>query len=92
MINPFTVRRALREHSLTLALVVFLAVLGVSIWGRLYDGLRAVHVPWLLAAVLPFLLVPLLARHEQRLVKDPVLRRRLSVGLLLAALAAFLLL
>lgn len=92
MINPFTVRRAWREHSLVFAVLVLLAVVGVSTWGRLYHGLRDAGVPWLLAVVLPFLIVAWVARREDRIVKDPVLRQRLAIGLLVAALATWLLL
>ena len=91
MINPFTVRRAFREHSLTLALVVALTVVGVSIWGGLYGWLRDMHVPWLLAVLLPFAILAIVARNEQRIVKDPVLRRWISVGLLVLSLAYWLL-
>jgi len=90
MFNPFTIRRALREHSLTLALIVALAVAGVSTWGSLYAGLRRVHVPWPVALVLPFVLVAWVSRREDRIVKDPVLRRRIAVGVVLAALLAWL--
>ncbi len=91
MLNPFTIRRALREHSLTLALVVALAVVGVSAWGSLYAGLRRLHIPWPVALVLPFVLVAWVARREDRIVRDPALRRRLAAGLVLAALLVWLL-
>ena len=91
MINPLTIRRALREHSLTLALVIALAVVGVSTWGTLYDGLRRIHVPWIVALILPFLILAFVARREDRIVKDPVLRRRIAVGLVVASLAWWLL-
>jgi len=91
MLNPFTIRRVWRERSLTFALVVALAVVGVSTWKTLYEGLRRVHVPWLLALILPFLVVAWVARHEDRLVKDPLLRRRLALGLLGLSLAYWLL-
>ena len=91
MINPFTIRRVLREHSLTFALVVALAVVGVSTWSTLYDGLRRIHVPWPLALILPFLIVAFVARREDRIVKDPVLRHWLALGLLGLSLAYWLL-
>jgi hypothetical protein len=91
MINPFTIRRVLRERSLTFALVVALAVVGVSTWSKLYEGLRRIHVPWLVALILPFVIVAWVARHEDRLVKDPVLRRWLALGLLGLSLAYWLL-
>jgi hypothetical protein len=91
MLNPFTIRRALRDHSLTFALVLALAVAGVSTWGSLYSGLRRVHVPWPVALVLPFLLVAWVSRREDRIVRDPVLRRRIAVGLVVAALLVWLL-
>jgi len=91
VINPFTVRRAFREHSLTLALVVALTVVGVSIWGRLYGWLRDLHVPWLLAVLLPFVVVAVVGRNEQRIVRDPALRRWISIGLLVVSLAYWLL-
>ena len=91
MINPFTVRRAWREHSLVFAVIVLLAVVGVSTWGRLYAGLRAIGVPWPFALVLPFLIVAWVARREDRIVKNPVLRQRIAIGLLVAALLTWLL-
>jgi uncharacterized membrane protein YfcA len=91
VINPFTIRRVWREHSLTLALVVALAVAGVSAWGTLYETLRHIHVPWLAAVILPFVIVGLVARYEQRIVKNPALRRWLALGLLAVAVAIWLL-
>ena len=91
MINPFTVRKAWREHSLVLAVVVAFAVVGVSVWRQIHDGLRALHVPWLVAFILPFLILAWLSRREDRIVRDPVLRQRISIGLLVAALAFWLL-
>ena len=91
MINPFTVRKALKDHSLVLALIVALAVAGVSVWGSLYDGLRRLHVPWPVALILPFLLLAWVARREDRIVKDPVLKRRIAVGLVVGSLLVWIL-
>jgi hypothetical protein len=66
--------RALRGRSVTFAALFALMVLGASVFGGMREGLRWAGAPWLVAFLLPGLLIALLARKEQQWFPDEARR------------------
>jgi hypothetical protein len=88
MINPFdlpSLWKAVRNFSLTFAVVFASGLLGFSVTGLLRRALGELSLPWLLLWLLPTVLIAVIARYESRIIRNPVLRRQIAVVVLLAA-------
>lgn len=68
--------KALRGHSVTFAVMMACALLGVSVLRALRQGLGALHVPWLATLLLPAMLIGLLAKKERTWIPDEGKRKR----------------
>jgi len=85
--------KAFRDHSVTFAVLLAFALLGVSVLGGLREGLRAMHVPWLFTLLVPGAVIAVLARKEREWIPDAAKRKQLArgivgVAIVLAMLAA----
>lgn len=81
--------KALRGHSVTFAVLLAAALLGISIVKCFKTALHAVGAPWLAGFLLPALLIGFLARHEATWWPEEARRkfwaRSIVVGALLLA-------
>ena len=66
----------MRGHSVTFAVVLACALLGVSVLRAIREGLGALHAPWLVTLLLPAMLVGLLAKKERTWIPDDGKRKR----------------
>jgi 4-hydroxybenzoate polyprenyltransferase len=83
--------RAMRGQSVTFAALFALGTLGVSVLHVLRRVLHAMHAPWYLWLLLPFVIVSVAARWETRLLPDEAQRKRWARGLIFGSLALALL-
>jgi hypothetical protein len=67
--------KALRGNSVTFAVLLACALLGMSVLRWLKDGLYAVGTPWWLVLVIPSVLIGLLAKKERVWIPDEARRR-----------------
>ena len=73
--------KAFRDHSVTSAVLLAFALLGVSVVGGLREGLRAMDVPWLFTLLVPAAVVAVLARKEREWIPDAAKRKHLARGI-----------
>ncbi len=88
--NPFDLRwlwRAVRGHSLTLALVFLLTVIGLSTPDLIRRGLAPLDLSWWMLWLAPLIVIWLMMRLEPVFVPSEKLRRWLALGVVLVALA-----
>jgi len=83
--------RGLRGQSVTFAALFALGILGVSVLHLLRRMLHAMHAPWYVWLILPFVIVATVARWETRILPDEAQRKRWSRGLIFGSLALALL-
>ena len=81
----------MRGQSVTFAALFALGLLGVSVLHVLRRMLHAMHAPWYLWLLLPFVIVSAAARWETRLLPDEDKRRRLARWLVFGSIALALL-
>lgn len=87
--------KAFRDHSVTFAVLLGFALLGVSVLGGLREGLRAMHVPWLFTFLVPAAVIAVLARKEREWIPDAGKRKQwargiVGVAIVLAMLVAMI--
>jgi hypothetical protein len=88
--NPFGsvlwLWRAVRGHSVTFAALFASAVLGFALDAMIRRILFAAYVPLFTAFLIPAVIIAILAKKETRWMPDPVLRRRIALGLVVGSL------
>jgi hypothetical protein len=80
--------KALRGNSITFAVLLSCAVLGVSVLRIVKEGLYAVGTPWWLVLIVPSFIIGLLAKKETVWIPDEARRRRWARGLVLGSVLA----
>lgn len=83
--------RVWRTRSITFAALFATSLLGVSVLGAFRRLLRGVGAPWYVWLVVPFVIVWLLARQEERWMPDPVERRKWALWIVVGAIVLSLL-
>lgn len=90
--NPFSALswlwKALRGRSVTFAALFALTLMGFSVLGWLYWGLRAVGIHWLLLLILPTVVIMVLAKKERIWMPDENERRKWARGLVFGSIIA----
>ncbi len=77
--------KALRGNSVTFAVLLACALLGVSVLRLVKEGLYAVGTPWWLVLIIPSVLIGVLAKKEAVWIPDEGLRRRWARGLVIGS-------
>ena len=77
--------KALRGYSVTFAVLLAFALLGVSLIQWLKGALKAMGAPWLAVFILPTVVIGLLAKNERVWIVDDARRKFWSRGILIAA-------
>jgi biotin transporter BioY len=67
--------KALRGHSVTFAVLLAFALLGVSVIRWVQMGLDALGTPWLLGFILPTILIGVLAKKERVWIPEETRRK-----------------
>lgn len=81
----------MRGQSVTFAALFALGMLGFSVLHALRRMLHAMHAPWYLWLLLPFVIVSAASRWETRLLPDEAQRKRWARGLVFGSVALALL-
>jgi hypothetical protein len=79
--------RGLRGQSVTFAALFAFGLLGFSVFHGLRLMLHAMHAPWYLWLILPFVIVSGVARWETQILPDESQRRRWSRWLIFGSIA-----
>jgi hypothetical protein len=83
--------KGLRGNSVTFALLFASCLVGVSLSHLIHVALEKLGVHWLYVMILPVVFFTWLAKREDRIIPDEILRRRWARGLIIGSIVLALL-